>query len=65
MLDLIYNTRTYGLGDTSWCEFLRDGIFLEIFTNNQRDFASQMAANESRIKENIQGIIDAFDRLGD
>ena len=63
MLDLIYSCRTYDLGDTYWCELLRDGIFEGLFANNKRDMVSEFAKKNEKIQKNIQKIIDAFDAL--
>lgn len=63
MLDLIYRTRSYDLGDTYWCETLRDGIFMTMFEKNKRDFVSSMTNNESRINKAINKVIEAFEKL--
>lgn len=44
MIDLIYNTRVYDMGDTIWCTDIRDGKFNELFKTNNRDLASTAAA---------------------
>ncbi len=63
MLDLIYDCRTYDLGDTYWCELLRDGIFEGLFTKDKRDMVSEFTKKDDKIQKNIQEIIDAFDAL--
>lgn len=60
MMDIIYNNRVYDLGDTYWCNVLRDGIFLQMFQNNNRDLASKIASVESKMANEIQKTVDAF-----
>lgn len=58
MLDIIFNNRIFDLGDTIWCDTLRDGVFETMFMNNDRNLSSQLAAVDSKIKEAIKKTVD-------
>lgn len=60
MLDIIKNGRIYDLGDTYWCDQLRDGIFQAMFRDNDRDFVSKMEAAKPKLDEAINKAIEAF-----
>jgi len=64
MLDIIMNGRIYDLGDTYWCDQLRDGIFEPMFKANNRDFVSKMEAAKPRLDEAIAKAIAAFEAIG-
>ncbi len=63
MLDIIYGNRIYDLGDTYWCNTLRDGIFREMFNANDRALASKIASVEEAMEANIQKTLDAFSKI--
>ena len=63
MLDIIYGNRVYDLGDTYWCNTLRDGIFLQMFNGNDRAVASKIASVESTMKTQIQNTVEAFSKI--
>ncbi len=60
MLDLIFATRRYDLGDTWWCNELRDGVFKNMFAKNRRDLASEVAKQENVINETMAQLISKF-----
>ncbi len=60
MLDLIFASRRYDLADTWWCNELRDGMFKPMFTNNNRDLASEFAKKEKFVTKAIQRAVSAF-----
>jgi len=64
MMDIIYNNRVYDLGDTYWCNQLRDGIFLQMFQSNDRDLASKIAGVQNTMDNEIKKTVDAFASLG-
>lgn len=64
MLDIIMNGRIYDLGDTYWCDQLRDGIFAPMFKANDRDFVSKMEAAKPKLDEAIAKTIAAFEKIG-
>lgn len=57
MLDLIFSTRSYDLGDTWWCNELRDGIFKPMFRDNDRDLTSAMKKKKKLIDKTIEKAI--------
>ena len=63
MLDLIFAGRIYDLGDTYWCQVLRDGIFQDMFRTNNRDYSSIVAGVKPKIESEIQKTIEAFAAL--
>ena len=63
MLDIIFNSRIYDLGDTYWCDFLRDGIFKTMFTDNDRALVSKLESIEGRLNKAIESTINAFAEL--
>ena len=58
MLDLIFETRRYDLGDTWWCNELRDGLFKNMFAENNRNLASEIAAQEKIINKTLNKVVD-------
>ena len=57
MLDLIFSTRSYDLGDTWWCNELRDGIFKPMFRDNDRDLTSAMQKKKKLVEKAIEKAI--------
>jgi hypothetical protein len=60
MLDLIFDGRIYDLGDTYWCDILRDGIFVNMFSKNDRNLVSQFEKVEPKINSAIDKVVDAI-----
>jgi len=60
MLDLIFSTRSYDLGDTWWCNELRDGIFKPMFRDNNRDLASEVKKKSKLIDKTITKAISGL-----
>ena len=60
MLDLIFSTRSYDLGDTWWCNELRDGIFKPMFRDNNRDLASEIKKKSKLIDKTITKAISGL-----
>ena len=62
MLDIIFNTRVFDLGDTIWCDTLRDGVFETMFMNDDRNLVSKLTsvtgALESKIEESVTSFTD-------
>ncbi len=63
MLDLIFSNRVFDWGDTIWCPDIRDGIFDDMFKENDRDFASKMATLETTVQALIEKTVAAFAEL--
>ncbi|MGN1128702.1 MAG: hypothetical protein ACI4T6_07075 [Candidatus Flemingiibacterium sp.] len=60
MFDLIMNTRVYDLGDTFWCEKVRDNFMATLFKTGSKDLASAIASNKDNVEGSIQETIDAL-----
>lgn len=58
MLDLIFATRRYDLGDTWWCNELRDGLFKNMFAENNRNLSSAIAAQEKIVNKILSRVVD-------
>lgn len=63
MLNIIFSNRVYDLGDTLWCNQIRDGFLAGLFSNKNRDLASALASRQSSIDSAIQKTIDLFDSI--
>jgi hypothetical protein len=59
MLDLIFDTRVYDLGDTIWCMPIRQDYGF-IFARGENTFASHTDAREERYRDLIQKSVDAI-----
>ena len=60
MFDLIMNTRVYDLGDTFWCEQIRDNFVSKLFTAGDTNITSAIAQNKEKCVTKIQETIDAL-----
>jgi len=60
MLDYIMAQRTIDLGDTLWCNQIRDAFIRVNFTNNNRDLASAIAANKDSVSKIIADAVAVF-----
>lgn len=60
MLDLIFENRVFDLGDTIWCDQIRDGVFKPMFTDNDRAIASKFATMQSEMDAKIAAVIEFF-----
>lgn len=60
MLDLIFATRVYDLGDSWWCTELRRDIFADMFTKNERNLVSKMEEFEPKMNSLIEDAIRGF-----
>ena len=58
MLDLIFETRRYDLGDTWWCNELRDGLFRNMFAEDNRNLSSEIAKQEKIINKTLSRVVD-------
>lgn len=53
ILDLIYDTRIYDLGDTIWINDIRDGFMRAMFKDNKRDLASTVEKTREKIEKSL------------
>ena len=58
MLDLLFDTRVYDLGDSFWCDQIRDGFIKSMMTNNDRNLASNVKRTEKLLKKTIQNVMN-------
>lgn len=59
MLDIIFSGRVCDLGDSFWCDQIRDDFFKAMFTDNNRDLASIVAKKDKPVSKIIQKAVDA------
>ena len=64
MLDIIFNNRVYDLGDTVWGDKLRDGVFKEMFTNNDRAISSKFESMRTVMEKTISDAVKGFSGAG-
>ena len=64
MFDLILKNRTYDLGDTFWCEQIRDGIFAQMFKKNDRTLMSTMESKRASLEAQLEKVNSFFRELG-
>ncbi len=60
MLDIIFQNRVFDLGDTVWCDVLRDGVFESMFMNEDRALASKLESVTNVLNGKIEASIEAF-----
>ena len=60
MLNIVYDTRAYDMGDTIWLEQIRDGRFNARFKGNKRDLASVVAKIEKVMDTKLSEAIEIF-----
>lgn len=53
MLDIIYETRVYDLGDCVWINDIRDGFIHQMFANNDRELVSNVEKNRNKIETEL------------
>ncbi len=63
MLDIIYSSRVYDLGDTFWNPKLRDGIFKDMFDSGENNLASAYASVKNSLADDISSTVEAFRKL--
>lgn len=60
MLDLIFNYRIYDLGDTIWCNYIRDGVFAGMFDKHDLALESKIASMDTSISAVIASTLELF-----
>ncbi|MCL1793901.1 MAG: hypothetical protein FWG34_08525 [Oscillospiraceae bacterium] len=61
MLDIIFSHRVIDLGDSIWCSKLRDNIFVDMFSKNDRNLASRLEKVEPQMIKEIEKALAALD----
>lgn len=54
MLDIIFSGRVYDLGDTFWCDQIRDNFIKTMMTNNDRNLSSYVAKTKKSLGKKIE-----------
>jgi hypothetical protein len=63
IIDTLFENRIFDLGDTAWCDKVRDPIFAEMFKKNNRDLVSKLDSVNRTIDTLITKTVDAFEAL--
>ena len=61
MLDIIFSNRVIDLGDSIWCSRLRDGMFAQMFSRDDRNLASRLERVESQMNREIEKVLVALE----
>lgn len=65
MLDIIFSNRVYDLGDSFWCDDIRDNFIKDMFVNDDRDLASNTAKRQKTLEKKIEKTINAVISAGE
>jgi hypothetical protein len=63
IIDILFENRVFDLGDTAWCDKVRDPIFAEMFKKNNRDLVSRLDSLDRTIGTLITKTVDGFEKL--
>jgi hypothetical protein len=63
IIDILFENRVFDLGDTAWCDKVRDPIFASMFQRNNRDLVSKLESLDKTVGTLIEKTVDAFERL--
>lgn len=63
ILDVLFANRVFDLGDTVWCDKVRDPIFAEMFKKNNMDLVSKLDSLNKTIETLITKTVAAFEKL--
>ena len=58
MLNLIFDSRVVDIGDTTLCANIRDGVFMDMFGNDNRNVSSVVPTLTSVIEQFVENIPD-------
>lgn len=61
MLDIVYNTRAFDMGDVFWMDDIRN-VFVGQMRNGKTDFASAVEKNLTKINTTIEKAIESFEK---
>ncbi|MCL2815345.1 MAG: hypothetical protein FWD23_12160 [Oscillospiraceae bacterium] len=61
MLDIIFKHRVIDLGDSIWCSKLRDGVFVDMFSKNDRNLSSRLEKVETQMVKEIDKALAALE----
>lgn len=63
MLDIIFTHRVVDLGDTTYCDVIRDGLFADMFSSNNRNISTvqkNMRSIERKINKQLEKVIEEY-----
>ena len=63
MLDIIFTHRVVDLGDTTYCDVIRDGLFADMFGSNNRNLSTvqkSMRSIDRRINNQLEKVIEEY-----
>lgn len=63
MLDIIFTHRVVDLGDTTYCDVIRDGLFADMFASNNRNMSTvqkSMRSIERKINKQLEKVIEEY-----
>ena len=63
MIDIIFSNRVFDFGDAIWYDDVRNGVFNQMFQNNNRNLASKVESMENKIKKRSDELVAAFEEL--
>ena len=63
IIDILFENRVFDLGDTAWCDKVRDPIFAEMFKKNNRDLVSKLDSLNKTLNTLITKTVAAFESL--
>lgn len=63
IIDILFENRVFDLGDTAWCDKVRDPIFAEMFKKNNRDLVSKLDSLDKTVGTLIDKTVVAFESL--
>lgn len=62
MIDIIFKTRVYDLGDTWFCDQIRDGLFATMWNNNSNNMSSLYRAYAKKINKTLDDTREAYSK---
>ena len=60
MMDIVLQHRVVDMGDTIFCESIRNGFVNPLFSSNSRDLASKVQTNSKMLQKLIEKMVDAY-----
>ena len=63
IIDILFENRVFDLGDTAWCDKVRDPIFAEMFKKNNRNLVSKLDSLDKTVGTLITKTVEAFEKL--
>ena len=61
MFDIAFANRIFDLGDTVWCDNIRDGFIKSLFGGNNRNMTSTLKKSANAVQKAIDNIVKGFE----